>query len=353
MEVLVLVLVLALAAANGANDVPKGVATLSAAGVAKIRTAVVWGTITTAIGCLVSLTFAAKMTALFSKGIVSAAPTPAFAVAVLTGTSAWVAFATWRRLPVSTTHALVGSLLGAGVLFASSSVNWGVLLNKVVGPLLLSVLCAYIVSIALTFVGRYTTGKAAKRSSSGSGEQPKAVDSGGGASSAATAVATESASQESVKPKMSPVILLHWATSGFTSFARGMNDAPKIVAIGSFALIGGMTTTGLLFGVTFAMAIGGLIAGSRIAKRLSVCVENMTHVEGFTANLTTAALVGLGAFQGLPMSTTQVSVGAIAGTAGTDYKRIKGKSFRDFGIAWLVTPPFAAAVAALTYLIAG
>ena len=44
MEVLVLVLVLALAAANGANDVPKGVATLSAAGVAKIRTAVVWGT---------------------------------------------------------------------------------------------------------------------------------------------------------------------------------------------------------------------------------------------------------------------------------------------------------------------
>lgn len=345
MEVLVLVLVLALAAANGANDVPKGVATLSAAGVAKIRTAVVWGTITTAIGCLVSLTFAAKMTALFSKGIVSQAPTAPFAVAVLVGTGGWVAFATWRKLPVSTTHALVGSLLGAGVLFASSSVQWGVLVNKVVVPLLLSVAVAYAVSTTLTYVGRFVVGRTTAGKTAGPRAEP--VKSGDG-----TAVATEEVVAPTATPKLTAVSALHWATSGFTSFARGMNDAPKIVAIGSFALIGGMTPSGLLFGVTAAMAIGGLVAGSRVAKTMSVCVTDMSHVEGFTANLTTAALVGLGAFQGLPMSTTQVSVGAIAGTAGRDWHRIQTKSFRDFGIAWLVTPPFAAAVAALAYLIA-
>jgi inorganic phosphate transporter, PiT family len=343
MEVLVLVLVLGLAAANGANDVPKGVATLAAAGVARIRPAIIWGTITTAIGCLVSLTFAAKLTALFSNGIVSEAPTAAFAVAVLIGTAGWVAVATWRKLPVSTTHALVGALLGAGVLFASSSVHWDVLLNKVIGPLLLSVVVAYVVSIMLTYLGRAVARRsAARREAADRPDHPTAHVGG-----PATAVVEE----EEATARLSGVSLLHWTTSGFTSFARGMNDAPKIVAIGSFALIGGMTPQTLLLAVTAAMAIGGLVAGSRIAKTLSVCVTDISHVEGFTANATTAVLVGLGAFQGLPMSTTQVSVGAIAGTAGRDWHRIRTKAFRDFGIAWLVTPPFAAAVAALAFWI--
>ncbi|MET0131986.1 MAG: inorganic phosphate transporter, partial [Kibdelosporangium sp.] len=254
MEILVLVLVLALAAANGANDVPKGVATLSAAGVAKIRTAVLWGTITTAIGCLVSLTFAAKMTALFSKGIVSAAPTAPFAAAVLIGTSAWVALATVRKLPVSTTHALVGSLLGAGVLFSSSTVQWSVLLAKVVVPLLLSVAVAYTVSFILGTVGRAITARVlARQTAAASAKEPGdpsgSHDEGG-------AVVTTAAEIEPEQAKRSPVTALHWVTSGFTSFARGMNDAPKIVAIGSFALVGGMTVTTLLFAVTVVMAIG-------------------------------------------------------------------------------------------------
>src|SRR6201999_567737 len=104
----------------------------------------------------------------------------------------------------------------------------------------------------------------------------------------------------------------------FTSFARGMNDTPKIVAVGSFALVRGMTPNILLFAVTAVMAIGGLIGGSRVAGRMCCCVTKISHVNGFAANLTTAALVGLGAFQGLPMSTTHVSVGAIAGTVGRD-----------------------------------
>ncbi|TKA02946.1 inorganic phosphate transporter [Actinacidiphila oryziradicis] len=63
-------------------------------------------------------------------------------------------------------------------------------------------------------------------------------------------------------------------------------------------------------------------------------------------------MVGLGALQGLPMSTTHVSIGAISGTAGTDLSRIKKKTVRDFAIAWLIAPPFAAAVAAVAYLCA-
>ncbi|NUT46955.1 MAG: inorganic phosphate transporter, partial [Saccharothrix sp.] len=145
----VLVLTIFLAAVNGSNDVPKGVATLAGAGVTKFRTAILWGTATTLVGCLVSLQLASRMTALFSKGIVSAAPTAAFAIAVLAGTGAWVALATILRLPVSTTHALIGSLLGAGVLFAADSVIWSAVLGRLVQPLLLSVVVAYAVSVAL------------------------------------------------------------------------------------------------------------------------------------------------------------------------------------------------------------
>ncbi|MEV6974460.1 inorganic phosphate transporter [Kitasatospora sp. NPDC093806] len=350
MDILVLALVLALAAANGANDVPKGVATLAGAGVARIRTAIAWGALTTAVGCLVSLHFASKMTALFSKGIVSAHPTPAFAAAVLTGTVAWVALATWRSLPVSTTHALTGSLLGAGALFASDAVQWGVLLAKVVQPLLLSVLVAWAGSALLTAVARLIgRGPERRRADAPAVREPAPATVGGqSVSPAPTAAHGETAGS----PNGIGVIgVAHWITSGLTSFARGMNDAPKIVAIGSFALISGLTPTGLLIAVTIAMAVGGLLVGQKVADRLAADVITMSHVEGFTANLTTATLVGLGAFQGLPLSTTHVSIGAISGTAGTDLSRIKKKTVRDFAIAWLVTPPFGAAVAAVAYLL--
>lgn len=350
MEVAVLVLVLALAAVNGGNDVPKGVATLAGAGVARIRTAIIWGTITTAIGCLVSLQIASKMTALFSRGIVSATPTAPFAAAVLIGAVAWVGFATWRRLPVSTTHALVGGLLGAGVLFSSDHVQWAALLTKVVQPLLLSVGVAWVLSALLSAGARRLNRAVGRRSAAR--VRPVAEDRAGAPTGVATAVeSTTESTPTAVATGTKAITVLHWVTSGLTGFARGMNDAPKIVAIGSFALLGSMSTTGLLLAVTAVMAIGGLVVGRRIADRMANDVIRMSHVEGFTANLTTATLVSFGAFQGLPMSTTQVSVGAITGLSGTDVSRLKKKTIRDFAIAWLATPPFAAIVSAGAYLL--
>jgi PiT family inorganic phosphate transporter len=349
MTLLVLILVLGLAAANGSNDVPKGVATLVGAGVANIKTAIAWGAFTTAIGCLVSLHFAAKMTALFSKGIVSAKPTPAFAAAVLIGTVAWVALATWRRLPVSTTHALVGSLLGAGALFASQSVRWHALVIKVIEPLLLSVLIAWAISAVLAFCARLISRRVLAAKTTRTPTPQKVLATTGPSELAATEPATTTEVRSD--NHLGVIGVAHWLTSGMTSFARGMNDTPKIVAIGSFALISGLTPTRLLFLVTAVMAIGGLIGGRLVADRLANDVVKMSHAEGFVANLTTAALVSLGAFRGLPMSTTHVSIGAITGVAGTDMSRLKKKTIRDFVLAWVITPPFGACVAALAYLV--
>lgn len=348
MEFVVLLLVLALAFANGANDVPKGVATVVGARLAGIRTALIWATAMTVVGSLISLQLAEKMTKLFSSGIVSATPTAPFAAAVLIGTAGWVALATVFKLPVSTTHALIGSLLGAGAVFASSAVQWNALLVKLAGPLLLSVVVAYGLTVLLTVISRVVRAKLFARSVAAQTDTPQDQVLVGAGGPTVTRAATGVEQKQARK-----VGAAHWLTSGLTSMARGMNDTPKIVAIGSFALVAGMTPTTLAIGVATAMAAGGLLVGSRIAGRMAHGVLQMRCSEGFAANLTTSVLVGLGAFQGLPMSTTHVSNAAIAGSAGTNLSRLKGKTLRDFALAWLVTPPFAAAVAAVAYLVLG
>lgn len=356
MTVAIVVLLIALAAANGSNDVPKGVATLAGAGVTRYRTAILWGTLTTLGGCLLSLQFADRLTKLFTTGVVTARPTAAFALAVLAGATAWVGLATATRLPVSTTHALVGALVGAGVLMGSGAVNWEALPGRVVGPLLLSVGVAYGSSLVLNLVParvpecicidleeipiespalsspdqallmparslpapRLHTGTAAECALHGNGRRVGVTSNGA-----------------------------HWLSSGATSFARGLSDTPKIVALGTFVLVpASVSTTGVLLVVTGAMAAGSLLGGMRIARRLGEDVVRMSHAEGFKANLTTAVLVGLAANRGLPLSTTHVSTGAIAGCAGRRFSRLSGRTLRDFALAWTVTPVVSGAVAA-------
>src|ERR1700741_3214966 len=93
-EIIVFVLVAALAAVNGSHDVPKGAAPVAGAGVTRYRVAILWGTVTTLVGCVCSLALASKMTALFSKGIITGSTSGAFALAVLAGACFWVGLAT-------------------------------------------------------------------------------------------------------------------------------------------------------------------------------------------------------------------------------------------------------------------
>lgn len=343
--ILAFLLVSVLAAVNGSNDVPKGVATLAGAGVTKYRVAILWGTFTTLAGCLCSVALASKMTNLFSSGVVTAKPTTAFALAVLIGAAGWVGLATVLRLPVSTTHALIGGLLGAGVLFAPSSVAWNSIPNRVVAPLLISIGVAYAISVVLALCfGRRRVSDVGTTAPTA----PRPTTRG-----RAVLLSTRRASAVDKQAPSRVLTVAHWATSGATGFARGLNDTPKIVAIGAFTLVpAGMTTWQIMLVVAISMAAGSLLGGMRVAERLGKGVVQMNHREGFLANLTTAVLVGMGASYGLPMSTTHVSTGAIAGSAGPNLSRLSGKTLRDFLIAWLVTPIFAAAVAALVFIIA-
>jgi PiT family inorganic phosphate transporter len=357
---LILLLTAGLAAANGANDVSKGVATLAGAGVTRYRTAVLWGVVATLAGSMLSLILAARITKLFSTGIVAATPTDAFALAVLTGALVWIVVATLARLPVSTTHAIVGALIGAGLLLAPGAVKWHALLPRIVIPLLASIAFAYAVSAVTNRLTRRApecicVDVAAPIPLAPSLTSAATVMRSSTLPVVAVTMGTEAecrvhrAGSSGFRLAMNGG---HWMSSGATSFARGLNDTPKIVAIGAFGLVPGHLQAGqLLVVVALAMALGGVAAGIRVAKQLGENLIRMSHAEGFKANLTTAVLVGLGANVGLPMSTTHVSAGAIAGIAGTDVRRLHGDTLRAFVLAWTVTPATAALIAGVAFLV--
>lgn len=94
-DFVVIALLAALSSANGANDVSKGVATLVGSGVARYRTAILWGAVSTLAGSLLSGILAARMLLLFTGGIVLARPTPAFSLAVTCGAAGCVFLATF------------------------------------------------------------------------------------------------------------------------------------------------------------------------------------------------------------------------------------------------------------------
>src|SRR5574341_2278779 len=124
---LAFLLVLALAFANGTNDVSKAIATLVGSGITNYRTAILWGTVWTVVGACASGLVATAMVKTFSSGLLApdVNPLPALALAVLAGAMAWVLLASYTGLPVSTTHALTGAIVGAGLMsFGGDGLVW-------------------------------------------------------------------------------------------------------------------------------------------------------------------------------------------------------------------------------------
>ena len=238
------------AAANGANDSAKGVATLAGCREATYRSALAWGVASTLVGGLLSLTLASGISTLFTKGIVNAPPTSAFAFGALAGTLGWVGLATVVRLPVSTTHAIVGSLLGAGLVLARSSIAWGSLAGKVVLPLLLSVLVSYVASSLLGRLGRRAPRCICVDVGVSSAPRPPVGVGDGVGTLAYRGVETPQVSvtlsvrdQCRVHSSTGRRVRLrlayaHWVTSGAIGFSRGLNDTPKLWALGASALAG-------------------------------------------------------------------------------------------------------------------
>ncbi len=145
----------------------------------------------------------------------------------------------------------------------------------------------------------------------------------------------------------------HFLSAGTVSFARGLNDTPKIVALLLLwkALNPERFQGWAFIAVALTMAIGGLLNARRVAETMSQKMTAMNHGQGFTANLTTAILVVLASLFGLPVSTTHVSVGSLFGIGLTTGKANPGV-ISAIVFSWLITLPCAAIIGGTIYWIA-
>ena len=348
---------------NGANDVSKGIATLAGSGVSSCRHAILWGAFWTTCGSIAAFGLSRALVTNFGKGLLSAGVTPTLsaALATLIAAGVWVGMATRWGLPVSTTHAIVGSIAGVAALaYGPAGMNWAVLTGKVALPLLLSPVASLLMSAAILKVWNLLSPSGADCLCAEIIEQRPllAMASGNVASSAVPAIKVVACREGDASARSSRTFSftfdhLHWVTSAGTSFARGLNDAPKMAAIGLAAI----TISGVVLPSSFlayVIVAGGMLAGSLQAGRrvTTVLAEKLTPMnlrEGFAANLVTSLLVGPGAFLGLPMSTTHVSTGAIIGIGIQKGGTVDWKRVREMVLAWVVTLPAGALLGALAY----
>jgi PiT family inorganic phosphate transporter len=354
-----------LAYSNGANDNFKGVASLFGSRTVGYRAALTWATVTTFAGSVCSIFLAEQLLKTFSgRGLVpdEFVGSHYFLLAVALGAGATVMLATLTGFPISTTHALTGAIVGVGLVAAGMRVDFSVLRQQFLVPLLLSPLMAVglggALYAALRFL-RLRLGITKEWCLCVGTErrlvplpQPASVMSV--QSMPALAVTADSAAHCSERYAGAFLGIScqramdagHFASAGVVSFARGLNDTPKIAA---FLLV--VRPLDIQWGmvlVALAIAVGGVLNARRVAVTMSVRITALNPGQGFAANLATGLLVTIASTLGLPVSTTHVSVGALFGvgliTRQADLGVVAG-----ILLSWFVTLPCAAIISGLAY----
>ncbi len=351
-----------LAYANGANDNFKGVATLFGSRTTGYRRALAWATVTTFAGSLTAAWLSQGLTRAFSgKGLVpeAVAAQPLFLLAVGLGAAGTVYGAAVAGIPISTTHALTGALVGAGWMAAGPALNLGKLGQAFLLPLAVSpVLAMGMTRFLYPFFRAARVRLGIEKQLClciGPRLESVRIQPDGTAILSSTGLSLSMGESQRCVEAYRGVLLgmdcqrgldrLHHLSAGAVGFARGLNDAPKLVAL-SFAAqaldpAGG---AGLFFAVAVAMAAGGILSARRVAVTMSQRITAMNHGQGLTANLVTSLLVALASRFGLPVSTTHVACGALFGI-GFVSRTADLSVIRNIVLAWFLTLPMAACLA--------
>ncbi len=351
-----LLMVALVAFVNGANDNFKGVASLWGSRTLGYRAALAWATATVLAGSIASLFLATTLAVRFTgKGLVPDAlvgqPLLLTSVGIAAGVT--VLLASRFGFPISTTHALLGGLIGAGIGDAGlAAIRFRALGKTFLLPLLLSPLLAGAAAALVYAPIRAWRKKAALDEDSCLcvGESPVALageaaitmQSVGipvvqiGRSDACAAAGMPEAGTIRIR---SALDAFHLMASGCVGFFRGMNDTPKIAALLVVApMIGGPRGVALVAAV---MAIGGLAGSRRVADTLSWNITELNAGQATVAATVTAGLVAAASSLGLPVSTTHVACGALFGI-GSLSGTARWGTIRAILLAWCVTLPVAA-----------
>ncbi len=327
---LIVVLVIALALffdfTNGFHDTANAMATPIATGALKPRVAVAIAAVLNLVGAFLSTEVAKTVSGgIIREGDGGVQITPTMIFAGLMGAIVWNLVTWLRGLPSSSSHALFGGLIGAAVVGAGlGSVDFGVVLSKVILPALLAPAIAGLIA--------YTTTKLAysiTRRSSGPNER-------GGF-------------------RYGQIF-----TSSLVALAHGTNDAQKTMGIITLTLIaGGFQAAGsgpefwVIAVCAVAIALGTYMGGWRIIRTMGSGLTEVKPAKGFSAEASTAATILASSHLGFALSTTQVASGSVIGSGlGRRGASVRWNTVGKIALGWLLTLPSAAIVGAVAAFIA-
>lgn len=351
-----------LAYSNGANDNFKGVATLFGSGTTNFKKAINWATITTFSGSVAAIFLANELVKNFSgKGLVpdELIALPTFAISIAFGAALTVFIATRIGMPISTTHSLVGALFGVGIMAVGSQFNFGKLIDKFLFPLIASPLMAAVVSFIAYIIFRFFRKKLGvtkkTKLSIHENQVPEITSMNMNTATLDTKTTISATIDKTIETYDGEIFglksqklldSLHYLSAGIVSFARGLNDTPKIV--GLLLIINTIDIKWSMIIIAVIMGIGGLINSKKVGITMSKKITPMNSGQGFTANLITGLLVTTASIHGMPVSTTHVSVGSIFGI-GTVTKKADYKMIGKILLSWVLTLPMAAIISALLF----
>jgi PiT family inorganic phosphate transporter len=353
----------ALAFANGANDNSKGVATLIGGGLLSSKKAILYAGAATLLGSVVAIWFGAELASKFKgKGIVDAAilGSTLFPLCVGIAASLTVLLATRIGMPISTTHSMVGAIIGIGL--AGGGLHWHAVWSKFFYPLLAAPLMAVAAAAAFYGLARWVRIRMGITEQTclciGKSMQPVRVQDNGSMCFSESGLSLTIDQQANCIRRydgavfginaQSVVDRLHLFSAGAISFARGLNDTPKVAAL----MIGLSFLTDVNAVVIGGLGIlaGGLLMVKRVSETMSQRITTMNDGQAFSANLTTAILVIFASRWGMPVSTTHVTCGSLFGI-GLLTKQGNARVIGSITVAWVTTLPVAAFIGAVCWYV--
>jgi inorganic phosphate transporter, PiT family len=328
---LIIVLVIALALffdfTNGFHDTANAMATPIATGAMRPKVAVALAAILNLVGAFLSTEVAKTI----SGGIINEGPggvliSPELIFAGLVGAIVWNMVTWLYGLPSSSSHALFGGLIGAAIVGAGvGSVNFFVVLEKVVLPAVIAPFTAGVVAYAATKLAYWITRRYDGRPDGRGGFRYGQIFS-----------------------------------SSLVALAHGTNDAQKTMGVITLLLIsanllpaGSGPPFWVVVSCALAIAIGTYSGGWRIIRTLGRGLTEVKPAQGFAAETSTAATILASSHLGFALSTTQVASGSVIGSGlGRRGSSVRWGTAGRIAIGWVLTLPSAAIVGAAAALIA-
>ena len=307
---------------NGLHDAANSIATVVSTRVLSPHAAVAWAA---GFNFIAFLFFGLHVAETLGTGLISAAVVDWRVVfGALMGAITWNLITWWGAIPSSSSHALIGGLLGAGIAKGgTAAIVWSGVL-KTIGAIALSPLIGFLLALILVLAVSWIFVRST----------PFAVD------------------------KIFRILQL--GSAALYSLGHGGNDAQKTMGI----IAGLLFAEGFLSGQFYvplwvviscqaAMAIGTYLGGWRIVRTMGSEITRLNPMQGFCAELGGAVTLFLATALGVPVSTTHTITGAIVGVgAARRASAVRWNVAGSIVIAWILTLPAAALVGALFYIIA-